>query len=199
MRNSASARRWSGRLALVVLASQWLAAQDAVAAPLLLTIKTLAVKDHADPVRRKLTLGSKDDGLGIGEGNDSADDPTLAGATLRVLTAAGCDGPCDATYALPAEGWRLIGKPGENEGYQYTDRLLTAGPVKKVSVRAGKVLKVIAQGEQLGHSLSTDPSPIDVVLTLGTQQLCFRSGGTTLFRAGRKFTASNAPAPDACP
>lgn len=169
------------------------------AAPLLLTTKVIALKDNANPIRRKLVISSKDDGIAIGDGNGSADDPTLAGATLRILTAAGCGGPCDTTYSLPAENWRLIGKWGEDEGYQYSDRLLLAGPVKKISVRAGRVLTIIGQGDQLAHELSTDPSPVDIVLTLGAQQSCFQSGGTTLFKVSRKFTASNAPAPAACP
>jgi len=186
-------------LAGIVVGAIVFGGEAAVAAPLLLTTKTLSMKDHVDPMRLKLTLGSKDDALGIGAGNGSLDDPTLAGATLRVRTTAGCDGPCDATYVLPAEGWRLIGAPGDDEGYQYTDRLLVAGPVKKASLRTGKVLKIIAQGDQLMHRLPTDPLPVDVVLTLGTQQACFQSGGTTVFKAGRKLTASNAPAPGACP
>jgi hypothetical protein len=41
--------------------------------------------------------------------------------------------------------------------------------------------------------------PVDLVLTLGTQRSCFQSGGTTVFKAGRKLTASDAPAPAACP
>src|SRR5262245_61457190 len=131
MGTAASARRLLGSIALLCVA----VAQDVqAAAPLLLTMKTLALKDHTVAIRRKLTLGSKDEALGIGEGNGSADDPTLAGATLRVLTAAGCSGPCDATYVLPADGWRLIGKWGEDEGYQYSDRLLLNGPVKKASI-----------------------------------------------------------------
>jgi hypothetical protein len=158
--------------------------------PLLLSTKRLLLKDAPEPARRGFTLTSKDPALALG------DDPTVTGATLRVRTAAGCGGPCDATYSLPAEGWQLL---GENTGYRYVDPQFTAGPVRTALVKPGKTLKVIAKGARLAHALASDPTPVDVVLTVGAQRACFQSGGTTNFASDKKFSASNAPAPDACP
>jgi cysteine-rich repeat protein len=164
--------------------------------PQLLTAKKLVLKDGSDPSRRGLTLSSSDRTL---DGGSPADDPTVAGATLRVRTTAGCGGPCDATYTLPAGGWQPIGTPGQNKGYKYYDKLLASGPVKKVTVTPGKRLKIVAKGEHLAHQLAADPAPVDVVFALGTRRACMRFGGTTKLTAGRTFVASNAPAPAACP
>jgi cysteine-rich repeat protein len=163
-------------------------------APLLLSAKGITLKDAAMLARRGFTLGSKDPALAIS--GSASDDPTLVGATLRVRTAAGCGGPCDATYSLPPDGWQAL---GENEGHRYVDPQLAAGPVKTVMVKPGKTLKIVAKGDQLEHALASDPTPVDVVLTFGAQRMCFRSGGTTKFTQGKKFSASNAPAPTACP
>jgi hypothetical protein len=164
--------------------------------PRLLTGKKLVLKDGSDPSRRGLTLASSDRTLDLGS---PADDPTVAGATLRVRTTAGCGGPCDATYALPAGNWQLIGSPGQNKGFKYDDKLLAAGPVKKITVKPGKGLKIIAKGEQLAHQLAADPAPVDVAFTLGTRRACMRFGGTTKVSVGRTFVASNAPVAPGCP
>jgi len=162
----------------------------------LLAGNRLTMKDNVNSARRGLTVDSKDTATGLGGGNGSSDDPTIAGATLRVRTADGCGGACDATYQLPASGWRVL---GENAGYQYSDRTLAVGPVKTVTVRPGKGFKAVAKGAQLTHQLAASPVPVDVVLTLGTLRSCLQFGGTVRFTAGKKLTASKAPAPGGCP
>jgi len=166
--------------------------------PLVLAGKRLTMKDHSDPARRALTVDAKDAGVGIGAGNGSGDDPTQHGATLRVRTAAGCAGPCDATYVLPAVGWKRIGVSGQDKGYRYSDKMLAAGPVKQVSVSTGKRVKISAKGAALAP-LATDPSPVDVTLTLGSSRSCVAFGGTMRFIPGRSLIAVDAPAPASCP
>lgn len=165
-------------------------------APLLLGTRRLLLKDAPDPARRRFMLFSKDSALAIS--GSSSDDPTVVGATLRVRTAAGCGGPCDATYALPADGWHRIGASGDTRGYGYGDRQLAAGPVRTLLVKSGKALKIAAKGAQLAHALTSSPAPVDVVLTLGTRQMCLRAGGATRFTSGRKYSATGSPAPAAC-
>lgn len=167
--------------------------------PALLSGTRLQLKDDTDAGRRGLTLVSKDVGLGLGAGSGSADDPTLGGATLRVRTAAGCAGSCDATYPLPADGWRPLGKPGQVVGYVYADPQRVAGPVTRVTVKAGKLLKVTAKGAGLLHQLTTDPAPVDVVLSLGGSRACLSFGGVTRLVPGRMFVASKAPVAATCP
>jgi hypothetical protein len=68
-----------------------------------------------------------------------------------------------------------------------------------VRVRARKLVKVVGKGAGLALSLGTDPPPVDVVLTAGSEHYCMSFGGSIIFRAGEKFLATDAPAPATCP
>jgi len=161
------------------------------------TARTLVLSERSGrPERRALFFLSKDRMLTIADGNGGAADPTIAGGSLRVSTATG-DG-FDTSYVLPAEGWTLIGKPGEHKGYRYSDRRRLHGPVTSAVVKTGKQLRIAAKGAALGHTLATDPDPVAVTLTLGTHRYCFVLGGATRFKAGRSYKATEAPAPLAC-
>jgi hypothetical protein len=161
-------------------------------APELLSGKALLLRDDANAAKRKVSIKSSDSQLSLGLGDGSEDDPTLAGASLRVRS-----DTFDATYELPASGWSRLGATGANAGYRFRDT--GAGPVGEVKVRPGRLLKVAAKGSLLAYDLATDPRPVDVVLTLGGRRLCLQFGGTVKFRAGRSFKATKAPRPAACP
>ena len=75
----------------------------AVAADALLTGRRLALTPGG------LSLISQDPAIGLGGGENSADDPVLNGGTLRVLSIEG--DVFDTTYALPAAGWRRARAP----------------------------------------------------------------------------------------
>ena len=93
----------------------------------------------------------------------------------------------------------VIGKPGDNRGYRYKDRLLAAGPVKVGQVRAAKI-SATAKGAGLLHELAANPNPVDVVLTLGGATYCMTFGGTTqTFEAGQRFRARDALVAGICP
>ena len=159
--------------------------------------KTLLLKDNTDPTKKGLVVLSKDVTIAL-PANGSADDPTIGGATLRVLTSDGCAGPCDNTYSLPAGNWALVGKPGQNKGYKYKDKLLAAGPAKVGTLKPAKMAKVVGKGAALGHELAADPSPVNVVLTLGAHKYCLTFGGTPKFTVDTKFQAKDAPV-GSCP
>jgi len=162
----------------------------------LLSGKTLVLKTKTGvPTKSGLALTSKDSTLTLGGGNGSADDPTTAGATVRVRSVAGS---FEDTYVLPASKWALVGKPGQNKGYKYKDGALQAGPFAVGLLKTGKGLKVTAKGAGLGHTLGVDPTPIDVTITLGGHRYCLRFGGVTTWKADKLLKAKDAQAPAAC-
>jgi len=162
--------------------------------PLLLTGRKLLLGDSATrPAKRKLVLLSKDPALTLGDGNGSADDPVANDGSLRVV-AVGGDG-FDATYPLERTGWAYLKGEGENRGYKFRK----GTPVRKVILKPGKSLKILAKGEALEHTLATQPASVLVELRLGARRYCFEFGGTPAFKADKRYRATDAAAPTDCP
>jgi len=182
-------------LALAVVLFAGTSALLAATTDELLQGKAIVLKDGKSPKQRAATIRSEDTALTLGRGNDSPDDPTQQGGSLRIVSVMG--DVFDQTYPLPKDGWHYLGKAGQNKGYRF--KLGSAAPVKSVVVKAGKLVQVVAKGSKLGHSLASDPNPVQVILALGEQQLCLGFGGTASFKAGKKFTAGDSPAPISCP
>ncbi len=141
------------------------------------------------PSGSRLSLMSRDPRLALGRGNLSVDDPTLYGATVRVMSATGS---FDDTYVLPAQGWSYVGKRGEGRGYRYRSK---TGPIRSVVVRPGKRLRVRGKGALLGHDLSSDPGSVYTFLRIGERLYCAGFGGEVRFVPGRRFKGSHAPPP----
>lgn len=149
-----------------------------------------------DPSKRRMTIRSGDVAINLGGGNGTADDPVLyAGSQLRVASRF-----FDVTYPLPPDNFEYLGKPGDNRGYKYEDANLSDGPVKLVTVRSGKRIRIVGRGSGLGHLLATNPEPVQVILTLAGRTHSMRFGGTVGFESGKRYRAENAPPPGAaCP
>jgi hypothetical protein len=143
------------------------------------------------PEKQAATMVSKDPAITLGDGNGSADDPTIHGGSLRIATAIGDQ--FDVTFDLPADGWQLVGKPGAGKGYKFR----SSGDVKVVIVKRGKQVKAVVKGE-LGLLLANDPDPVAVVVTTGAERYCTAFGGTVVFDADLKYVAKDAGAPQGC-
>jgi glucose/arabinose dehydrogenase len=153
--------------------------------------KKLALHAGSSPARATLTVVSANSPVALG---GPGDDPTVAGGSLRVRGAT-----FDVTYPLPAANWSLLGKAGQGKGFKYKDAALSAGPVKTAQVKTGTLVRASAKGAGLVQPLAGDPSPVDVVLTIGARRYCMEFGGTSTFKPGKVLTAKQAPAPAACP
>jgi len=161
----------------------------------LLTGKKATLKFNADVSRRSLKVSSKDKLIGLGAGPGSSDDPRNVGASLRVMTSAG--DVFSASYILPAARWSLLGKADKPKGYKYKDSAREVSNVRKVTIKAGKSLKVDIRGES-ALSIFASPDPLNVALTLGSQRMCSAFGGDVDFRPSNRYTAKNAAAAWGC-
>jgi hypothetical protein len=164
----------------------------ATAPPIGVTGNRLVLKEHAgDPSRKVMIVRSSDPSLALGGGDGSGDDPTLSGGSLRVRSAG-----FDTTYTLPPPGWHYAGPPGTNGGYVYRDRFLNNGPIQAVTVKGGRLVKIVGRGAQLGHDLGANPYPVVVTLQTGAKgrRDCMTFGGTAVFKPGALFRAGQAPA-----
>jgi hypothetical protein len=156
------------------------------AAPLAGTL--LKIRDAANIAKRSLLVLARDRTIALAHDLSGAADPTLHGARLRVWS----DAAFDASYDLPAGGWRVIGTSARPRGYRYDDPRGVAGPVRSVVVKDGVVLKITAR-RMPDVSLATAPDPVGVTLTSGDLVYCLSFGGSVKFSSGRSFVAKNAP------
>jgi hypothetical protein len=177
---------WGQRFAVTCITTTTTSTSSTTLPTSLLPGKTLRLsaakgRKHAGDVVLRLT--SRDAAITAGRGAGSADDPTLHGGSVAVRLDGWDD---DAAVALPAAGWRQI-----RNGWRYR------GSEGSVTVKDGKRLDVslVLDGVSLQ---SSDPTPIDVVLRLGEQQLClaFQPGTATIKR--HSIVAHDGAAPNAC-
>jgi hypothetical protein len=131
--------------------------------------------------------------------NDTADDPVINGASLRVFTTAG--DAFDDTYAMPASSWSYLGAPGTNRGYVYRDLHNQAGPISVCAIRNGRKSKIKARGAALNFSLNSNPQPVQVVLHFGLagRRYCLSFGGRRSSRRARVSVRSRRPHPKSVP
>ena len=121
---------------------------------------------------------------------------------MRVESASG---GFDDTYTLPASGWKVLGGPGQNKGYKYSDSQLELGPIDTATFKPGPApgrpgqIMITGRRAGLGHNAATNPNPVKVEVSAGGERYCMTFGGRSQFRANTYFKATNAPTSPGCP
>jgi hypothetical protein len=155
----------------------------------LLQGKKLTIKvNESKPAKNKLSFQTKGSYALPGK----TDAPTDAGATLRIVDAAGQD----VTFALPATLWKGLGKDA-SKGFSYKDTKRTAGPCTTVQLKGGKQIKASCKGDKLTLG-PTFVEPVQVIIRAGHQSYCSSLGGKVNNKGNGTFTAKAAAAPADC-
>lgn len=154
--------------------------------------------------RNRILVTARDDKLGIGAPGGTGD-PTCAGAGGgggRITFTSRTSGESHTT-PLPCQNWT-----GRKTGsWRYRDLELDDGTCKVVQIRSTRTLHAICLGRGptvLDFDLQPGQPqpPIDVVLEVGTgpDRYCMSFGGKVKSDGsdGRKFFASDSPAPTEC-
>jgi hypothetical protein len=104
-------------------------------------------------------------------------------------------GGASSRFALDAGLWKPINAAKPERGCRYRK-----GPVvATVQIKTGKALEIVAEAEDLGVPLASDPRPVRLELRHGDVRHCLEFGGTGQFKAGKKLLAKNAAQATACP
>jgi hypothetical protein len=141
--------------------------------------RTLQVRDRTGDTTAELLLGLLIDPSIRVPPPGSIGDPTLGGATVRLVNRFSGE---SATIAIPGgSGWQAVGSPPGVKGWRYRDLTGAGGPCKSVLARPGK-LKALCQGTQGTIPFSLD-EPTQAVLTFslqlgGAAPQCTAFGGT---------------------
>jgi len=127
-----------------------------------------------------------------------ADDPTVAGATLRVFDTT-MPGAGSASWKLPAENWTARGTPPGSAGYTYraTNATEETHICHKVSLTPER-LKVVCVNTATAMSPPYQ-GDLGAVLEVGSDRYCGTFGGIERQNDQKRFKRNSAPAPSACP
>lgn len=128
-------------------------------------------------------------------------DPAIVAATpcevggALVVEALGASAPLQ-TFDLDASFWGPIKAKKPEKGCKYRK-----GPVvATLQLKAGKMLKVIANADDLGIPLTTDPRPVRIEVRHGEWRHCVEFGGAKAqHKPDRKLLAKSASPAPACP
>jgi len=119
--------------------------------------------------------------------------PCEVGGQL-VIEAVGAGAPI-RRIILEAGLWKPIKAKKPERGCKYRK-----GPiVATVQIKSGKALKIVANADDLGIPLASDPRPVRIELRHGEVRHCFEFGGDGKHKTERKLLARNADAATTCP
>jgi DNA-binding beta-propeller fold protein YncE len=180
--------------------------------PGIVRIRTTALMmrdDVTDPVKprarrivfRANTTGDAAENDIVVPAQDSAADPTVAGAWTSVYNSSGLSADV-FQVRLETGGWSVIGpkRAAQPKGYRFKSN---SGPIRSVSVKSHRI---VIRGGRAPFTYTLDEAAqgsVAIRLTLGTGVTWCADAGRPPFvetdRAGRFETAPGAPVPAACP
>ena len=130
------------------------------------------------------------------------ENPTFAGATLRVWGATATDGDTGVIDLSPAR-WHALGKPPGSKGYVYKDPTGSAGGVELLMVKQGKhggALRVVGGKGNWGYGIAGPQGDIALTFTIGKARWCASfTSGSFMRNAAHRVRAQSKNAPASCP
>jgi hypothetical protein len=164
------------------------------------------VTDPVKPRARRIvfranTTGDSSENDIVVPAQDSAADPTVAGAWTSVYNSSGLSADV-FQVRLETGGWSVIGpkRAAQPKGYRFKSN---SGPIRSVSVKSHRI---VIRGGRAPFTYTLDEAAqgsVAIRLTLGTGVTWCADAGRPPFvetdRAGRFETAPGAPVPAACP
>jgi hypothetical protein len=156
----------------------------------------LSIVDGSKPQRRRIVFKARWQGTG------QMENPTFAGATLRIDGTGLTDGDT-GTIQLDRGKWHPLGNPPGSGGYRYRDDAGSVGGIRSIVVKQrkkGGVFKVVGGRENWRYAVSGPQSGITFTFTIGKARWCAEFQQPSFKRnASGRIDAKAKTAPAACP
>jgi hypothetical protein len=135
-------------------------------------------------------------------GGVAMENPTFAGATLRVYGTNAADGDTGVIQLAGAK-WHALGRPAGSAGYRYEDASGAAGGIRTLLVKQGKhggVLKVVGGNANWRYAISGPQGAIAITFTIGQARWCAEFQAANLRKnVARRVLGKKSAAPASCP
>src|SRR5262245_41644469 len=170
------------RLLLLILAASPAWAADGVAPQQFpLARSHLSLRDASRPALRRIVFKARWQARGA-----AIDDPTFAGATLRLAGSGLGDGD-SGVIMLPGSKWSRDGK-----AYRYEDGTRAHGGIESVIVRMGKrtgTLKVTGGSTAWPYAIAGPQKGVSLTFTIGDARWCTEFRPPFVKNGGRRVVA----------
>jgi len=147
---------------------------------------------RASSGRESLTIDLR--GLAPSPVRGGGDDPSLHGMTIELFSAGGGTARFDLPPGTGTPGWRVRGAASVTYKYANPDAPAGPAPVKVVTLKGGRLVKIVGNGT--GLAMDRVHGAVAVRVTVGRQRACGVFAGTAVARdqpgefLGRKATTA---------
>jgi hypothetical protein len=190
MRSHTATTRTSLLLLSLAALPAW-AADGAAPQQFPLAQSRLSLRDASRPALRRIVFKARWQARGA-----AIEDPTFAGATLRLAGGGLGDGDT-GVITLPGSKWSRDGKT-----YRYEDAARAHGGVESVIVRMGKktgTLKVTGGSTGWPYAIAGPQKGVSLTFTIGDARWCTEFRPPFVKNGGRRVVARRSGAPASCP